>query len=310
MTVVVTAENLTKEYNGLRAVDNISFQVLEKECFGFLGPNGAGKSSTVKMIYCLSPVTAGKLIVLGMDVKQKAREIKQKIGVVPQENNLDPDLKVSTNLIVYAGFFGLPRKEAVWQAQSLLEFFGLEDKANERIENLSGGMKRRLVIARALMNNPDLLILDEPTTGLDPQARHLVWQRLRRLKMQGVTLILTTHYMDEAYQLCDRLVIMDQGKIIEEGKPLELIAKHIGREVLELGCAKDCHQEVLTWVSFLIGGHQVVGDNLFLYPYEGQKLLAVIQKMPFEFSPLLLRPANLEDVYLKLTGRGLTFSPG
>jgi lipooligosaccharide transport system ATP-binding protein len=309
MTVVVTAENLTKEFNGLRAVDNISFQVLEKECFGFLGPNGAGKSSTVKMIYCLSPVTTGKLIVLGMDVKQKAREIKQKIGVVPQENNLDPDLKVSTNLIIYAGFFGLPRKEATRQAQSWLEFFGLEDKADERIESLSGGMKRRLVIARALMNNPDLLILDEPTTGLDPQARHLVWQRLRRLKTQGVTLILTTHYMDEAYQLCDRLVIMDQGKIIEEGKPYELIAKHIGREVLELGCAKDCHQEVLTQINSLISGHQVVGDNLFLYPYEGQKLLAVIQKMSFDFSPLLLRSANLEDVYLKLTGRGLTFSP-
>jgi len=310
MTVIVAAENLTKEYNGLRAVNNISFQVLEKECFGFLGPNGAGKSSTVKMIYCLSPVTTGKLNVLGMDVKQKAREIKQKIGVVPQENNLDPDLKVSANLIVYAGFFGLPRKEAMRQSQSLLEFFGLEDKADERIESLSGGMKRRLVIARALMNNPDLLILDEPTTGLDPQARHLVWQRLRRLKMQGVTLILTTHYMDEAYQLCDRLVIMDQGKIIEEGKPYELIAKHIGREVLELGCAKDCHQEVLTRVNSLIRGHQVVGDNLFLYPYEGQNLLAVIQKMSFDFSPLLLRPANLEDVYLKLTGRGLTFSPG
>jgi lipooligosaccharide transport system ATP-binding protein len=306
MTVVVTAENLTKEFNGLRAVDNISFQVLEKECFGFLGPNGAGKSSTVKMIYCLSPVTAGKLIVLGMDVKQKAREIKQKIGVVPQENNLDPDLKVSTNLIVYASFFGLSKKEAVRQTQSLLEFFGLEDKANERIENLSGGMKRRLVIARALINNPDLLILDEPTTGLDTQARHLVWQRLRQLKMQGVTLILTTHYMDEAYQLCDRLVIMDQGKIIEEGKPHELIAKHIGREVLELGCAKDCHQEVLTQINSMISGHQVVGDNLFLYPYEGQKLLAVIQKMPLNFSPLFLRPANLEDVYLKLTGRSLT----
>ena len=310
MTVIVAAENLTKEYNGLRAVNNISFQVLEKECFGFLGPNGAGKSSTVKMIYCLSPVTTGKLNVLGMDVKQKAREIKQKIGVVPQENNLDPDLKVNANLIVYASFFGLPRKEAMRQSQSLLEFFGLEDKADERIESLSGGMKRRLVIARALMNNPDLLILDEPTTGLDPQARHLVWQRLRRLKMQGVTLILTTHYMDEAYQLCDRLVIMDQGKIIEEGKPYELIAKHIGREVLELGCAKDCHQEVLTRVNSLIRGHQVVGDNLFLYPYEGQNLLAVIQKMSFDFSPLLLRPANLEDVYLKLTGRGLTFSPG
>jgi lipooligosaccharide transport system ATP-binding protein len=306
MAVVVTAENLTKEYNSLRAVDNINFQVLKKECFGFLGPNGAGKSSAVKMIYCLSPVTAGKLIVLGMDVKQKAREIKQKIGVVPQENNLDPDLKVSTNLIVYASFFGLSKKEAVRQTQSLLEFFGLEDKANERIENLSGGMKRRLVIARALINNPDLLILDEPTTGLDPQARHLVWQRLRQLKMQGVTLILTTHYMDEAYQLCDRLVIMDQGKIIEEGKPHELIAKHIGREVLELGYAKDCHQEIITWVNSLIGGHQVVGDNLFLYPYEGQKLLAVIQKMPLNFSPLFLRPANLEDVYLKLTGRSLT----
>lgn len=309
MKVIVAAKNLTKEYNGLRAVNNISFQVLEKECFGFLGPNGAGKSSTVKMIYCLSPVTTGKLIVLGMDVKQKAREIKQKIGVVPQENNLDPDLKVNANLIVYASFFGLPRKEAVRQSQSLLEYFGLEDKADERIESLSGGMKRRLVIARALMNKPDLLILDEPTTGLDPQARHLVWQRLRRLKMQGVTLILTTHYMDEAYQLCDRLVIMDQGKIIEEGKPYELIAKHIGREVLELGCAKDCHQEVLTRVNSLISGHQVVGDNLFLYPYEGQNLLAVIQKMSFDFSPLLLRPANLEDVYLKLTGRGLTFSP-
>ncbi len=302
---VIVAENLVKEYNGFPAVRGISFRVCEGECFGFLGPNGAGKTSTVRMIYCFSPVSSGQLTVLGMDVRTQAREIKRRLGVVPQENNLDPDLKVLQNLLVYASFFRLPKNKARLTAMELLEFFGLADKAHERVDTLSGGMKRRLTIARALINKPAVLILDEPTTGLDPQARHMVWQRLRRLKEQGVTLILTTHYMEEASQLCDRLVVMDEGEILEEGEPRRLISKHIGAEILEVGFAAAREREIVRQLNGLIRGYQVVGENVFLYPHNGQELLKALQRMPFQLNHQFLRPATLEDVFLKLTGKKL-----
>jgi lipooligosaccharide transport system ATP-binding protein len=317
---VIVAEKLTKEYNGKVAVRGIDFRVRHRECFGFLGPNGAGKTTTVNMIYCLSPVTSGRLTVLGMEVQKKPREIKSRLGVVPQENNLDPDLKVLQNLLVYANYFRIPAATARTRAMELLEFFDLADRANDRVDRLSGGMRRRLTIARALINNPDLVILDEPTTGLDPQARHLVWQRLRRLKERGVTLLLTTHYLEEASQLCDRLVIMDRGEILEEGDPQGLVAKHIGREVVEVGlgrmeCAEQFQQAVncddttamiVGRTNHLLRGHLAVGDSLFLFPRDnGQAVLQALQDMPVRFSHLLLRPATLEDVFLKLTGRGL-----
>ncbi|MDK2888650.1 MAG: lipooligosaccharide transport system ATP-binding protein [Thermoanaerobacter sp.] len=305
----VVAEKLTKEYNGKVAVRGIYFRVHYRECFGFLGPNGAGKTTTVNMIYCLSPVTSGKLTVLGMDVRKHPREIKSRLGVVPQENNLDPDLKVLQNLLVYANYFRIPPATARSRALELLEFFDLADRAGEKVDRLSGGMKRRLTIARALINNPELVILDEPTTGLDPQARHLVWQRLRRLKERGVTLLLTTHYLEEASQLCDRLVIMDRGEILEEGKPGELVARHIGQEVVEVGLERmeeAATALVVERTGHLLREHLEVGDNLFLFPREkGQAVLQALQDLPLRFSHLLLRPATLEDVFLKLTGRGL-----
>lgn len=302
---VVVAKNLIKEYNGFQAVRGINFWVQESTCFGFLGPNGAGKTSTVRMIYCFSPVSSGHLTVFGLDVRTQAREIKRRLGVVPQENNLDLDLKVLQNLLVYASFFHLPKKKAWSAALELLDFFGLADQANERVETLSGGMKRRLTIARALINKPDLLILDEPTAGLDPQARHMVWQRLRRLKEQGVTLILTTHYMEEASQLCDRLVVLDDGKILEEGEPRQLISKHIGTEIIEVGFTAPGEKEIIWKLNGLIKGYQVVGENIFLYPSDSQELLKVLSKMPFSFSHQFLRSATLEDVFLKLTGKRL-----
>lgn len=305
MHEVIVANDLTKAYNGFVAVDGITFTVRERECFGFLGPNGAGKTSTVRMIYGFSPVTSGSLYVLGMDVRKEARAVKRRLGVVPQENNLDPDLKVLENLLVYAGFFNIPGNEAKARALELLDFFALSEKVNARIDALSGGMKRRLIIARALINRPEIVILDEPTTGLDPAARHLVWQRLRRLKEQGVTLILTTHYLEEASQLCDRLVIMDHGRILEEGDPTGLIARHIGDEVIEIGCPPETRKPLLAGVDGLVRGHQEVGDNLLLYPVDGQEALRRLRELGYRFSYLALRRATLEDVFLKLTGRGL-----
>lgn len=305
MEFVIAARDLVKEYKGRRAVGGINFTVRPRECFGLLGPNGAGKSSTVKMIYCFSPVTAGSLLVLGMDVGKKAREIKNRIGVVAQENNLDTELTVLDNILVYAGFFNIPGRVARQRAKELLEFFELSGYQGERVETLSGGMKRRLTIARAMVNSPEILILDEPTTGLDPQARHLVWQRLRRLKEQGVTLLLTTHYMDEAAQLCDRLVIVDNGIILEEGTPGELVKKHIGEEVLEIGRGAELLNEVLKAVETNVRGHMVIGDTLFLFPLDGQSLMESLRPLARRFSHRMLRHATLEDVFLKLTGRGL-----
>ncbi|MBU4532304.1 MAG: ABC transporter ATP-binding protein [Eubacteriales bacterium] len=303
---VISARNLVKDYNGLRAVNGINFTVQRQECFGILGPNGAGKTSTVRMMFGFSPITSGELKVLGLDVSDHAREIKAQLGVVPQENNLDLDLKVLQNLLVYAGFFNIPERTARERALKLLEFFGLSDKRDAKVDHLSGGMKRRLTIARALINDPDIIILDEPTTGLDPQARHTVWQRLRQLRSRGVTLILTTHYLEEASQLCDRLIIMDHGIILDEGTPEFLVGKHVGSEVLEVGQGAGAGEMLITQFQSQIRGHLVVGDNLVLYPLNGRQLLASLQELPQQFDHYLLRPATLEDVFLKLTGRGLT----
>lgn len=314
MEAVVAAKDLVKRYADFTAVNGVNFSVEHRECFGFLGPNGAGKSSTVKMIYCFSPVTSGELLVLGRDVRGSVREIKARLGVVAQEDNLDPDLTVRENLLVFSTYFNISRKEAVRRADELLHFFGLTEKADTQVEKLSGGMKRRLAIARALINRPELLILDEPTTGLDPQARHMVWQKLRSLKEQGVTLILTTHYMDEASQLCDRLVIMDQGEILEAGTPRGLVAKHIGQEVLELELAPSDRQRILDGLQDsefapVLNGHLVVGDSLFLFTGDGpglsEAIRPVLKNLGAHCTRKFLRQATLEDVFLKLTGRGL-----
>ncbi len=225
----VVARDLVKRYGSFTAVDGVSFEIHEGECFGMLGPNGAGKSTTIKMITCFSPLSGGSLTVRGLDVSTEARQIKRVLGLVPQEDNLDPELPVRRNLEIYARYFGISRQEAAPRIDESLKLFQLQEKASAKVDDLSGGMKRRLVIARALVNNPQLLVLDEPTTGLDPQARHLVWQQLRYLKSRGVTMLLTTHYMDEAAHLCDRLVIMHRGKILEEGTPAALIDEHAGR---------------------------------------------------------------------------------
>jgi lipooligosaccharide transport system ATP-binding protein len=231
---MIEAQGLTKRYGDFTAVDGIDFAVARGETFGFLGPNGAGKSSTMRMIGAVSPASGGTLRVLGRDPERDGSEIRQRLGVVPQEDNLDLELDVGENLLVYGRFFGLPRDEIRRRSDELLEFVQLTDRREARVDSLSGGMKRRLTIARALVNSPELMLLDEPTTGLDPQARHALWDRLYRLKQQGVTLVLTTHYMDEAEQLCDRLVIMDQAKIVAEGSPRDLIERFVEREVVEL----------------------------------------------------------------------------
>lgn len=303
-TTVIEAQNLVKKYNGTTAVAGIDFQVYQGECFGLLGPNGAGKSTTVKMIYCFSPVTDGKINVLGYDVQRHTRKIKARLGVVAQENNLDPDLTVLQNLLTYATFYRIPPKSARQKAGELLDFFELSGRADQKVESLSGGMKRKLTIARGLINNPDLLILDEPTTGLDPQARHMVWQRLNALRDSGVTLVLTTHYLDEAHHLCDRLAIMHRGNIVEEGIPAELVTRHIGREVLEVGRGASAADEIIKHVGMMVTGSLVVGDNLYLYPKAGYDLMQELRQMGLD--RILLRPATLEDVFLKLTGRGLS----
>lgn len=303
MSVAVSAESLIKRYRDFTAVNSIAFNIKTQECFGFLGPNGAGKSSTMRIIYGFSPITSGKLEVLGKDVRQQMREIKGSIGVVPQEDNLDPDLKVLQNLLVYARYFDIPRNIAMERAKESLELFQLWEKRQSAIRELSGGMKRRLMIARALINQPQLLILDEPTTGLDPQARQLVWQKLRLLKSQGVTMIITTHYMEEAAQLCDRLVLMDKGNIIAQGTPIELIAKHIGREVLELRLADGTRTEILGQLKPLNLHVESAGDTLYVYTEDGRSLQAQLDLSKAE--RVSLRHATLEDVFLKLAGHAL-----
>jgi len=300
--VLIEAKGLTKKFGGVMAVDNINFEVLKGEVFGFLGPNGAGKTTTMKMVNCVLPLTAGALSVAGMDVTGHAREIKKMIGVAPQEDNLDPDFTVFHNLIVYARYFEIPRAEAQKRADELLKFVQLDEKRDVLIDQLSAGMKRRLILARALINEPQILILDEPTTGLDPQARHLIWDKARSLQRQGVTIVLTTHYMEEAAQLCDRILIMDNGKIIEEGKPADLIKQHAGEEVLEV--AYD--EEVLKFLkeAFPDARLDVVSDRIQVFTNQPKGVFTQILRK-FDFKAAMIRDANLEDVFLKLTGRRL-----
>ena len=303
MNMLVTARDLTKKYGTFTAVDGISFEIRDGECFGFLGPNGAGKTSTIKMIHCVSPVTSGSLVVNGMPAHIDNRAIKRMTGVIPQEITLDVDLTVSENLAVFAHFFDIPKREAKTRIAGLLEFVELESKRKSKIDELSTGMKRRLLIARALLNQPKLIVADEPTTGLDPQAKHLIWQRLRQLKTQGATLILTTQYMEEAQQLCDRVVIMHRGKILKEGVPSNLVTEEIGREVVEIRIAKEEDEKIIGRLSSLACGHERVGDTLYFYCRDGQDVMKRLIEL--DLPNYLTRPATLEDVFLKLTGRGL-----
>jgi len=301
--VLVAAKNLTKKFKQLIAVNGISFEIHEGECFGFLGPNGAGKTSTVKMIHCVSPVTSGELTVGGTPASINNRKIKMNVGVIPQEITLDIDLTVLENLMVFANFFDIPKRQAKERVADLLKFVELEGKKNSKIDELSTGMKRRLLVARALLNHPRMIIADEPTTGLDPQARHLIWQRLRQLKRQGATLILTTQYMEEAQQLCDRIVIMYKGKILKEGIPERLIEDEIGKEVIEIRIPKEEDEKLIHLLSDSSCGHERVGDTLYFYCKNGQDLKKKV--VDLKLTNFLNRPATLEDVFLKLTGRSL-----
>jgi lipooligosaccharide transport system ATP-binding protein len=305
MEALVTARSLTKRFGDFVAVDSVDFDVRHGEAFGFLGPNGAGKTSTMRMIGCTSPPSGGSLNVIGMDPVAQASEIKRRIGVVPQIDNLDIELTVRENLEMYARYFDVPREEAARRVDELLEFVQLTEKASSRVEPLSGGMKRRLTIARGLVNQPDLILLDEPTTGLDPQARHLVWDRLYRLKQRGATLIITTHYMDEAEQLCDRLVIMDNAKIVAEGSPRELIDKYSTREVLELRLPDTDRERLAGTLDGLVERTEWLPDRVLLYTEAGDATLAAVHERGAETQTALVRRATLEDVFLFLTGRTL-----
>ncbi|HLO02231.1 MAG TPA: ABC transporter ATP-binding protein, partial [Symbiobacteriaceae bacterium] len=308
MVPAVKATQLTKRYGDFTAVNNLDLEIRPGECFGFLGPNGAGKSTTMKMIYGRTPITSGELQVLGLDTKTAMRTIKSRIGVIPQEDSLDPDFSVLENLLVYGRYFGLKGAPARQRAEELLAFVQLTEKAKTNVEALSGGMKRRLVIARALMNRPELLILDEPSTGLDPQARHLVWSRMRTLKAQGVTLLLTTHYMDEAAQLCDRLVIVDKGQVLALGTPQELMAQHAGAWALELRVAPEQHATVLQRAERVATAHEAIGDLLVIYlpgQAEAEGLTHELRSTGVPLQGYQARPTTLEDVFLRLAGRSL-----
>jgi lipooligosaccharide transport system ATP-binding protein len=299
---MIEAQGLTKRYGDFTAVDGIDFAVARGETFGFLGPNGAGKSSTMRMIGAVSPPSGGSLRVLGQDPARDGPEIRQRLGVVPQEDNLDLELDVGENLLVYGRFFGLPRDEIRRRSDELLEFVQLTDRREARVDSLSGGMKRRLTIARALVNSPELMLLDEPTTGLDPQARHALWDRLYRLKQQGVTLVLTTHYMDEAEQLCDRLVIMDQAKIVAEGSPRELIERFVEREVVELRFGTQNGHPALDD----LGDHvEVLQDRIVIGADDGDAVVDQVHARGVHPETVLVRRSTLEDVFLRLTGRSL-----
>lgn len=302
---LIHARKLTKRFGSLIAVDDIDFQVAHGEAFGFLGPNGAGKTSAMRMIGCVSPPSDGELTILGLDPATDGPTIRGRLGVVPQQDTLDEFLTVRENIISYGRYFGLPRAVAAERATELLEFAQLSERAYSKVEPLSGGMKRRLTIARALVNDPDVLLLDEPTTGLDPQARHALWDRLFGLKRRGVTLVLTTHYMDEAEQLCDRLVVMDGGKIVAEGSPRQLIEAYSTREVLELRFAVDDHAVYEPKVSGLGERVEVLPDRLLLYTDSGDAAAAAVHDRGLEPLSVLARRATLEDVFLHLTGRTL-----
>jgi lipooligosaccharide transport system ATP-binding protein len=304
-TSLVWARGLRKAYGDVEAVRGLDLDVRPGEAFGFLGPNGAGKSSTMRMVAAVSPPSAGDLTILGMDPTTHGPDIRARLGVCPQEDTLDVELTVRENLLVYASYFGIRRAEAARRADELLAFVQLTEKARGKVDDLSGGMKRRLTIARSLINDPDLLLLDEPTTGLDPQARHLLWDRLFRLKARGVTLVLTTHYMDEAEQLCDRLVVMDGGLIVAEGSPLALIREHSSREVAELRFGAGEHERLAARVEDLAERVEVLPDRLLLYTDDGETAVARVRERGLEPVTVLVRRSTLEDVFLRLTGRTL-----
>jgi lipooligosaccharide transport system ATP-binding protein len=303
--VLISARGLTKRFGELTAVDGIDFAVSRGEAFGFLGPNGAGKTSAMRMIGCVSPPSAGELLVLGLDPGTDGPAIRARLGVVPQRDTLDEELTVRENLLVYGRYFGLPRATVRERSAELLEFAQLAERAESKVEPLSGGMKRRLTIARALINEPEILLLDEPTTGLDPQARHVLWDRLFRLKRSGVTLVLTTHYMDEAEQLCDRLVVMDNGHIVAHGSPRQLIEQHSTREVLELRFPADDHARYAEKVSDLAARVEVLPDRLLLYTDDGDDGVSAVHARGLSPLSVLVRRSTLEDVFLHLTGRTL-----
>jgi lipooligosaccharide transport system ATP-binding protein len=304
-TSTLVAKDLKKSYNGFEAVKGVDFEVHRGECFGFLGPNGAGKTTTMKMIYGAVIPTSGELDVAGLDVRRCEREIKRRIGVVPQENNLDDELKVKENLLVYGRYYDLPRKLALQRAEELLDFVQLTEKAESKVEQLSGGMKRRLLIARALINDPEIVVLDEPTTGLDPQARHLVWDRLRALTAEGKTLLLTTHYMEEAARLCDRLVIMEGGLIIAEGAPGELVERHVSPQVLEFRGSPESLERLLPVLEAVSDAVERSGEALLVFTADGEALMREVHASGIEVENSVYRQAGLEDVFLRLTGRRL-----
>jgi lipooligosaccharide transport system ATP-binding protein len=302
---VIVARDLVKRYGDFAAVDGISFEVAPGESFGLLGPNGAGKSTTMRMVGAVSTRTAGDLSILGLDPDAYGPEIRSQLGVVPQSDNLDTELRVRENLLVYGRYFGLPGRVVAKRADELLAFAQLEEKGKAKVDSLSGGMKRRLTIARALINDPRVLLLDEPTTGLDPQARHILWDRLFRLKEQGTTLLLTTHYMDEAEQLCDRLVVVDKGAIMAEGTPAELIRRYSSREVLEVRFGSDRNSEVAERLSGIGDRMEVLPDRILVYSDDGEAELVRITDAGLHPITSLVRRSSLEDVFLRLTGRSL-----
>jgi lipooligosaccharide transport system ATP-binding protein len=302
---VIAAHGLTKRFGDFTAVAGIDFEVPPGESFGLLGPNGAGKSTTMRMIGAVSSRTAGDLSVLGLDPDTHGPEIRSLLGVVPQEDNLDTELRVRDNLIVYGRYFGIPRSVCASRADELLGFAQLEEKRNAKVDDLSGGMKRRLTIARALINEPRILMLDEPTTGLDPQARHVLWDRLFRLKERGTTLVLTTHYMDEAEQLCDRLVVVDKGRIMAEGSPSALIRQYSTREVVELRFGSDRNADAAVRMAGLVERIEVLPDRVLLYAEDGEAVLERVTDLGLHPTTSLVRRSSLEDVFLRLTGRSL-----
>jgi lipooligosaccharide transport system ATP-binding protein len=304
-SVLIQARGLTKRFKTLTAVDGIDFEVRAGEAFGFLGPNGAGKTSTMRMIGCVSPVTAGTLRIFGMDPAADGARIRARMGSVPQADTLDAELTVRENLLIYGRYFDLSWDECRRRADELLEFVQLHDRANDQVDLLSGGMKRRLTIARALVNEPDLLLLDEPTTGLDPQARHLVWDRLYRLKQRGVSQVLTTHYMDEAEQLCDRLVVMDNARIVASGSRRELIERYSTREVLELRFPPGPEATADGHLEGLAERIEVLPDRVLLYTADGEAASAAVHRRGLKPESALVRRGTLEDVFLRLTGRTL-----
>ena len=304
-TSLIHARGLTKRFGEFTAVDAIDFDVAPAEAFGFLGPNGAGKTSTMRMIGSVSPITEGTLTVLGLDPRIDGPQIRARLGVVPQQDTLDTELTVRENLVLYGRYFGLSRDECGRRADELLDFAQLTERQNDEVEPLSGGMKRRLTIARALINEPELLLLDEPTTGLDPQARHLLWDRLYRLKQRGVTLVLTTHYMDEAEQLCDRLVVMDKAKIVAEGSPRQLIERYSTKEVTELRFPPDVQDSLDGKLDGLAERIERLADRVLLYADDGEAVAVAAHERGLKPDTVLVRRSTLEDVFLRLTGRSL-----